>query len=74
MQPKPTVVTFRPVLPRMRYWKAGLEDSRTCGEAVCGWGESVERDADAMAGRVKPATRKLRRDAERVIYESLLQY
>src|ERR1035437_4898051 len=62
MQPKPTLVTFRPVLPRVRYSNL-MSEARFAG--TCGSG-LVERDADAIAGNPIPATRKLRREESMV--------
>src|ERR1019366_5869141 len=62
MQPKATAVTFRPVLPRVRYSNL-MSEVRFAG--ACGWG-LAERDADASAGNPIPATRKLRREESMV--------
>ena len=66
MQPNPRLVTFNPVLPRVRYWKAGaLDDGLGAdwlkGAAACGDCPEV-RDAEATAGKTSPAARKLRRE------------
>src|SRR5208283_2074375 len=65
MQPKPTVVTLSPGLPRTRYSIAGAaEPAWGCGFAGCC--KSAERAADAAAGNASPAAaRKLRREAVR---------
>src|ERR1017187_6807778 len=62
MQPKATLVTFRPVLPRVRYSNL-MSEARLAG--ACDWG-LAERDADAIAGNPIPATRKLRREESMV--------
>src|ERR1019366_9238360 len=62
MQPKATLVTFRPVLPRARYSNL-MSEARLAG--ACDWG-LAERDADAIAGNPIPATRKLRREESMV--------
>jgi hypothetical protein len=61
MQPMPTVVTFKPVFPRVLYCNAGPEEDRA-GVGDCGCPEPEERVAEATAGKTKPAVRKLRRD------------
>jgi hypothetical protein len=69
MQPNPRLVTFSPVLPRIRYWKAGapvvgLGAGWLIG--VAAWGDWPEvRDAEATAGKTSPAARKLRREDSR---------
>jgi hypothetical protein len=60
MQPMPTVVTLRPVFPRVLYCIAGPEDGRAGEDCDCP--EPEERVADAAAGKAKPAARKLRRE------------
>src|SRR5271157_4375445 len=62
MHPKATLVTFRPVLPRVRYSNL-ISEARFAG--ACGSG-LAERDADAIAGNPIPATRKLRREESMV--------
>src|ERR1039458_3441549 len=70
MQPNPRLVTFRPVLPSVRYWNAGaLAVGLGAGwlEGAAAWGDCPEvRDAEATAGNTSPAAaRKLRREDSR---------
>jgi hypothetical protein len=61
MQPKPSLVTLSPVLPRVRYWKAGALAFDVDGATT--WGDCPEvLDAEATAGRTSPAARKLWRE------------
>ena len=60
MHPMPTVVTLRPVFPRVLYCIAGTEDRRAGEDCDCP--EPEEPTADAAAGKAKPAARKLRRE------------
>jgi hypothetical protein len=66
MQPNPRLVTLRPVLPRVRYWKAGALLDWGAGLGLAGgadWADCPDvRDAEATAGNASPAARKLRRE------------
>jgi hypothetical protein len=62
MQPKPTLVTFSPVLRRGCGSAVAVRRSRRAAEQACFWSSADERAADAAAGTASPASRKLRRD------------
>jgi hypothetical protein len=64
MQPKPSVVTFRPVFPSTLYWNAGPAAGLGVAVRAGDWGELwlLEYEADAAAGKASPAARKLRRE------------
>jgi hypothetical protein len=66
--PKPTVVTFMPVFPRVLNFKTAPLDGALADGACCAC--PVNLEADAAAGSANPAARKLRRDELRFIYAS----
>jgi hypothetical protein len=59
MQPKPTLVTLRPVLPRIRY--VSLSSATGAADGMAGV-PAVRGIAKPAAGSTRPPARKLRRD------------